>query len=235
MQPRHHHGLVETSEQPAGAWAVGAAEEGTVDGGEAVTRRDAARLAGTVDEVLPGVSAVGMLIADTAGEVGQVFEGHALSDRQAAVPRQRGERVVCREQLIGLLLIDIVIPEARQNLQSDLRILSDKICMIIQYSPGSLVTRHQPAIAAARVICPYMIPVAVVTNGEDAHLLNSISGERIGEGLESIPSKKDLAHRLKNHDFSDVSIKMVEMANKIIYAFEVDGSCPCDTDICRLP
>jgi len=97
------------------------------------------------------------------------------------------------------------------------------------------VTRHKPAIAAARVICPYLIPVAVVTNGEDAHLLNSISGELTGEGLESIPSKENLARQLKNHDFRTVSIKMVEMANKIIYAFEVDGSCLCDSDICRLP
>ncbi len=113
--------------------------------------------------------------------------------------------------------------------------LSGKIGMIIKYGPGSLVTRHKPAIAAARVICPYLIPVAVVTNGENAHLLNSISGERIGEGLESIPSKEALTRQLKNHDFSNVSIKMVEMANKIIYAFEVDDSCLCDTDICRLP
>ncbi len=113
--------------------------------------------------------------------------------------------------------------------------LSGKIGMIIKYGPGSLVTRHKPAIAAARVICPYLIPVAVVTNGEDAHLLNSISGELTGEGLENIPSKEDLARQLKNHDFEPVSIKMVEMANKIIYAFEVDGSCFCDSDICRLP
>lgn len=113
--------------------------------------------------------------------------------------------------------------------------LSGKIGMIVKYGPGSLVTRHKPAIAAARVICPYLIPVTVVTNGEDAHLLNSVSGKLTDEGLESIPSKEDLARRLKNHDFSHVSIKMVEMANKIIYAFEVDGSCPCDTDICRLP
>jgi len=113
--------------------------------------------------------------------------------------------------------------------------LSGKTGMIIKYGPGSLVTRHKPAIAAARIICPYLIPVTVVTNGEDAHLLNSISGELTGEGLESIPSKENLARQLKNHDFRTVSIKMVEMANKIIYAFEVDGSCLCDSDICRLP
>ena len=113
--------------------------------------------------------------------------------------------------------------------------LSGRVGLLVKYGPGSLVTRHQPAIAAARVICPYQIPVAVVTNGEDAHLLNTVSGEVTGEGLESIPQKKDLVRVLENHDFNALPIKMVEMANKIIYAFEVDGSCPCDTDICRLP
>ena len=113
--------------------------------------------------------------------------------------------------------------------------LSGKIGMLVKYAPGSLVTRHTPAIAAARVICPYLIPVAVVTNGEDAHVLNTISSEQTGAGFASIPSKDNLARLVKHHDFQTVSMKMVEMAHKIIYAFEVDGSCPCDTDICRLP
>ncbi len=113
--------------------------------------------------------------------------------------------------------------------------LSGRVGLLLKYGPGSLVTRHSPAIAAARILCPYQIPVVVVTNGEDAHVLNGISGEIIGKGLEGIPSKNALALTVKDHDFKAVPIKMVEMANKIIYAFEVDGSCPCDTDICRLP
>jgi hypothetical protein len=113
--------------------------------------------------------------------------------------------------------------------------LSGKVGMLVKYGPGSLVTRHNPAIAASRVICPYRIPVAVVTNGEDAHILNSISGDITGENLESIPSKGELSLLVKDHDFQTVPLKMVEMAHRILYAFEVDGSCPCDTDICRLP
>ncbi len=113
--------------------------------------------------------------------------------------------------------------------------LSGKVGLLVKYGPGSLVTRHNPAIAAARVICPYQIPVVVVTNGEGAHILNSVSGKITGKGLAEIPSKNALALTVKNHDFKAVPIKIVEMANKIIYAFEVDGSCLCDTDICRLP
>jgi hypothetical protein len=107
--------------------------------------------------------------------------------------------------------------------------------MLVKYGPGSLVTRHNPAIAVSRVIRPYQIPVVVVTNGENAHIIDSRTGKLTGEGVMNIPSKDILAARLKQHDFSAVSIKMVEMSNKIIYAFEVDDRCPCDTDICRLP
>ncbi|MBW2182031.1 MAG: type I restriction enzyme HsdR N-terminal domain-containing protein, partial [Deltaproteobacteria bacterium] len=46
--------------------------------------------------------------------------------------------------------------------------LKNKICMLIKYSPGSLVTRHRPSLAASRLVSPYQIPLVVVTNGKDA-------------------------------------------------------------------
>ena len=46
--------------------------------------------------------------------------------------------------------------------------VSGKIDMIIKYGPGSLITRHRPALAASRLVAPYQIPIVVVTNGEDA-------------------------------------------------------------------
>ena len=112
---------------------------------------------------------------------------------------------------------------------------SGRTGMLVKYGPGSLVTRHNPAIAASRVARPYQIPVVVITNGEDADILDSQTGKLIGTGFQSIPGKSDLSERCAQHRFDDVPTKMVEMAHKIIYAFEVDGSCPCDTDICRLP
>ena len=113
--------------------------------------------------------------------------------------------------------------------------VSGTVGMLVKYGPGSLVTRHNPAIAVSRVIRPYQVPVVVVTNGENAHIIDSRTGRLTSEGLMRIPSKNTLSGILKQHDFEAVSIKMVEMANKIIYAFEVDGSCLCDSDICRLP
>ncbi|MFC1811071.1 type I restriction enzyme HsdR N-terminal domain-containing protein [Thermodesulfobacteriota bacterium] len=112
--------------------------------------------------------------------------------------------------------------------------LSGKICMIIKYGPGSLVTRHRPALAASRLLAPYQIPVVVVTNGEDADIIEGSSGKLLSKGLDSIPSKPQLINRIANEQFGPITGKQAEWESRIFYAFEVDGSCPCDDTVCRL-
>ena len=48
--------------------------------------------------------------------------------------------------------------------------------MIIHYGPGSLVTRQRPALAMGRLVADYQVPVVVVTNGEDAEILEGATG-----------------------------------------------------------
>ncbi len=128
---------------------------------------------------------------------------------------------------------------AAQNKQAILKIdvvvtLSERICMIIKYGPGSLVTRHRSALAASRLVAPYQVPVAVVTNGKDADIIEGATGNIISSGLESIPAKAELVQRVEKTGFDQISAKQAEMESRILYAFEVDGSCPCDDTICRL-
>jgi len=112
--------------------------------------------------------------------------------------------------------------------------LADKICMIIKYGPGSLVTRHRPALAASRLLAPYQIPVVVITNGEDADIVEGSSGKLISKGLDSIPAKPELIDRIAKERFNPISGEQAERESRIVYAFEVDGSCPCDDTVCRL-
>ena len=128
---------------------------------------------------------------------------------------------------------------AAENKQAILKIdfvvhLSQRICMILKYGPGSLVTRHRPALAASRLVAPYQVPIAVVTNGEDADILEGATGKIISSGLESIPVQAELVRRAEKTDFDPISPKQAEMESRILYAFEVDGSCPCDDTICKL-
>ena len=112
--------------------------------------------------------------------------------------------------------------------------ISGKICMIIKYGPGSLVTRYRPALAASRLVAPYQVPVVVVTNGEDAAVLDGETGNVISSGLDSIPLKSELLKRVAKSDFKSVAADRAELESSIIYTFEVDGSCPCDDTICIL-
>jgi hypothetical protein len=112
--------------------------------------------------------------------------------------------------------------------------LSGRICMIIKYGPGSLITRHRPALAASRLAAPYQVPVVVVTNGEDADIIEGNTGKVISSGFESIPGRQELIEKVANIRFNPISAKQAEMESKILYAFEIDDSCPCDDTICRL-
>ncbi len=113
--------------------------------------------------------------------------------------------------------------------------VADRICMIIKYGPGSLVTRHRPALAASRLLAPYQIPVVVVTNGEDADILDGRTGEVIGNGMESIPARPELVARCAAFPFAPIAEARAEIESRIVYAYEVDGACPCDDSICILP
>lgn len=113
-------------------------------------------------------------------------------------------------------------------------ILSGRTCMMIKYGPGSLVTRQRPVLAASRLLEPYQIPIAVVTNGEDADIMDGSSGKVIASGLEAIPARTELLQYVANADFAPISAKRAEMESRIVYAYEIDGSCPCDDTLCRL-
>ncbi len=111
---------------------------------------------------------------------------------------------------------------------------NNKASMIIKYGPGSLVTRRLLTIAISRILHPYQIPVAIVTNGEDAEIINAQNGQIITTGFDRIPKKAELAKINKTAKFNPISDDHFDKASRIVYAFEVDGACPCDTDICQI-
>lgn len=100
-------------------------------------------------------------------------------------------------------------------------------CLIIRYGPGSLVSRERAAIAAARVINPdYAIPLAVVTNGRDAELLDTGTGKILGYGLEAIPDRHTLEKMSAELVFQPPpkGIKR-ERELRILNAFDVERCC----------
>jgi hypothetical protein len=109
-----------------------------------------------------------------------------------------------------------------------------KSFIIIRYGPGSLVTRERPALAAARILESYQIPFAVVTNGEDAEILDTVSGKVVAAGLGSIPDKSSVSALIKEIEFRGLSIKQRETEERILSAYDwLEHSLECDDDWCE--
>ncbi len=130
---------------------------------------------------------------------------------------------------------ELEIQVGRRNAQ--LRIsftisLKQRIAMVIHYGPGSLVTRHRPTLAMTRLVASYQVPVAVVTNGEQADILDGVSGKVIATGLEQIPARKQLTAIHAEHNWETIGPQHREMESRILMAFEVDDRCPCDDSVC---
>jgi hypothetical protein len=175
------------------------------------------------------------------GEIDDFINGETIKDTHDERYRQKIARLLVNQK--GYLKKDVeprrrLLVQAGDNraiVKIDFLIkVSGKICMIIKYGPGSIVTRCRPLLAASRILASYQIPIAVATNGEDAEILEGVSGNVISRGLETIPSRLQLIEIASRHRFTQIPIKRAEMESRIMYCYEVDGSCPCDEDICRL-
>jgi len=175
------------------------------------------------------------------GELTDFITGDTLKDTHDERYRQKIARLLTGQ--LGYLKADIeprraLIARADSKkavLKIDFTItLEGKMCMVLKYGPGSLVTRRRAVLAVSRLIAPYQVPVAVITNGQDAEIINGTSGAVTASGLESIPSKADLTAMAAGETFAPISDKQAEMESRILYCYEVDDRCECDDEICKL-
>ncbi len=175
------------------------------------------------------------------GELTDRLTGETLKDTLDERYRQEIARLLVEEKGHPAATItprrDLVLAagDRRARIQVDFVIrMDDRIAMVVQFGPGSLVTRHRPLLAISRLIAGCSVPVVMVTNGRDADILDGRSGGVIAIGLTGIPSESQLRERIAGFDFTPLPDKRMEMESRIAYAYEVDGACPCDDTICRL-
>lgn len=167
----------------------------------------------------------GETLKDTHDERYRQKIGRLLINRKGYLKADiepRKELLVKADAKKAILKIDFVIT------------LADRVCMVVRYGPGSLVTRRRAVLAISRLIAPDQVPIAVITNGEDAEIMSGTTGEILAQGLDSIPAKPDLEIIAANEAMMTISDKQAEMESRILYCYEVDDRCECDDDICRL-
>ena len=64
------------------------------------------------------------------------------------------------------------------------------IIMAVKCAAGSLESWQREILSASRLLTSYQIPCAVVTDGETAVVLDTVSGKKRGEGLDAVLSKQ---------------------------------------------
>ncbi len=175
------------------------------------------------------------------GELEDFITGKPVADTHDERYRQKIAQLLIAEK--GYLKADLeprrkLMVQAGENravIKIDFLIkMAARVCMIVRYGPGSIVTRRRPALAASRLLTGYQIPLAVVTNGRNAEVLDGASGQVVSTGLETIPSRQQLVEIAASADFAAIAAKRAEMESRLIYCYEVDGACPCDEDVCKL-
>ena len=70
--------------------------------------------------------------------------------------------------------------------------LDGKRLMAVKCVAGSLGSREREIIAASRLLNKYQIPFSVASDGKAAIVLDTVSGKKMGEGLNAIPSKEEI-------------------------------------------
>jgi hypothetical protein len=134
--------------------------------------------------------------------------GDMIPDIGSEANRQAVERFLVEEKGFSKEDIEVSLPVAfdidGENYQSrvDLVVCIGKRRLIaIKCAAGSLGSREREILAAARIIDRYQIPFAMVADGKTAILLDTLSGRKIGEGLQKVPSRKKLSASLESTEF----------------------------------
>ena len=104
---------------------------------------------------------------------------------------------------------------------------------VIMYGPGSIVTRQRPTIAVARLFEDYMIPFSMITNGEEADLMDTKTGKVIGKGLDSIPSHKQALTLLKDIQLETLTRERREKEQRILYTMDILTEAECKDFTCQ--
>lgn len=176
------------------------------------------------------------------GQLNDYITGETLPDTHDERYRQKLARLLVRQggfaksEIRPRMEITATAGSKRALLKADLVVmLHNTIGLMVKYGPGSLVTRHRPALAMSRLISSAQMPFIVVTNGENADILEGRKGRVIAQGLESIPNRHQVLQELAQTPLPPIAPQRLELEARILYAFDVDGCCPCDDNVCKLP
>ncbi len=148
----------------------------------------------------------------------------AEENRQAVAHFLVEEKEYLKEDLVLDIDIEMMVAGEAYRSQIDLMVSIDRGAtrfMAIKCAAGSLGSREREILAGARLFDEnYQIPISVVSDGKTAIVLDTVSGKKIGEGLEAIPSKKEAIERLKSIELIPFPKERLERERLIFRAYD---------------
>lgn len=98
----------------------------------------------------------------------------------------------------------------------------EKALMAITCVAGSIGSYEREILAGARLVFDYQIPLAVSTDARDAVVLDTLSGKKTGQGLDSIPSKKQALKLIETMEYLPLDITRKEREMIIYRSFNME-------------
>lgn len=92
--------------------------------------------------------------------------------------------------------------------------------MAVKCAAGSIGSREKEILSAAKLLENYQVPLAVVSDGKKATVLDTLSGKSLGEGLDAIPSREEIADQFKEEDFQPVPDNRLEQVKLVFRSYD---------------
>jgi hypothetical protein len=153
--------------------------------------------------------------------------GKEIPDIGAEANRQAVERFLVNEKGFDKTdievdaVIEIMIGDESYKSKIDLVVsVSGKRFMAIKCAAGSLGSREKEILSASRLLDKYQIPYSAASDGKTAIVLDTVSGKKIGEGLDAIPSKQEAETKLGTLIFIPFSEKRLEREKLIFRSYD---------------
>jgi hypothetical protein len=86
-----------------------------------------------------------------------------------------------------------------------------------------LGSREREVLAAARLLENYQIPLAVVSDGRTAVVLDTRTGRKISEGLKTLPNKAQALEKLASLQLLPYPAERLEREKLIFRTYDVEN------------
>jgi hypothetical protein len=154
--------------------------------------------------------------------------GKPLPNIGAEEARQTVEQFLVREKGYDKsdieVDVDIVIIAGTEPYRSQVDLVvraQEKRVMAFKCAAGSLSSREREILSAARLLDSYQIPLSVVSDGKTAIILDTVSGKKIHQGLEAVPSKTAAKALIRKTELQPVPAHRLEREKLVFRSYDM--------------